>query len=382
MVHVPVGDLYSATITPPAFALAPLIPLRHVTLLGGHGGTGKSTLALLIAAHKACGTAWAGMPCEVGRVLVVSLEDAGELLRFRLRHICDTYGLDRAKVSTNLVVFDGSDAADAALGGDVLIDGRMQFFLSETGAQLEAIAAQGFALIVVDNASDGFAGNEIDRGQVKRFMRNLVTIGRNAGAAVLLLAHIDKQAARFGAAGNSFSGSTAWHNSARSRLALVDDNGVLELRHEKANLCRKAEPIRLHFNDVGVLLPAMFSAVAEQGVDALLLHCLGEATARGDIIGTGRTGPATALACAKHLPGFPAALRSPAAFWAALGRLEQSGQLVREAYQTDGRKTRHKFALAPIARVAPIDGTGATHTPAPVKALGVWGELAQAAAGQ
>lgn len=68
------------------------------------------------------------------------------------------------------------------------------------------------------------------------------------------LAHIDKSAAKDGARGNNYSGSTAWHNSARSRLALVEQEGRIVLVHEKANLSARAEPLFFMFVD-GVPVP-------------------------------------------------------------------------------------------------------------------------------
>lgn len=38
-----------------------IVPRRNVTLLGGHGGSGKPLLALVIAAHCAEGRDWAGL---------------------------------------------------------------------------------------------------------------------------------------------------------------------------------------------------------------------------------------------------------------------------------------------------------------------------------
>lgn len=38
-----------------------IVPRRNVTLLGGHGGSGKSLLALVIADHCAEGRDWAGL---------------------------------------------------------------------------------------------------------------------------------------------------------------------------------------------------------------------------------------------------------------------------------------------------------------------------------
>jgi KaiC/GvpD/RAD55 family RecA-like ATPase len=344
---VEVGDLKTATITPPKFVVDSIAPRGHVTLLGGHGGSGKSLLALAIAAHVAAGTAWASLKTAQGRVWFVSLEDPAELVRWRLRAICADYGLDRFAVARSLVIFDGTESDACALASEVFADGRTILEPSASLRQLREAAA-GVALIVIDNASDAFDGNENDRRQVRTFVRLLAKVARDNDAAVILLAHIDKQAARYGSQGNSYSGSTAWHNSARSRLALVDSDGAIELRHEKANLCRKIDPIRLRFNDKGVMIPADASA-AHGADDMLLLHCLHAAILRGDIIGTARVGAGTALAHARTLPHFPDGLKSSPRFWGALGRLEASGAIVREEYTNANRKVRQRWAIAPNA---------------------------------
>ncbi len=122
---------------------------------------------------------------------------------------------------------------------------------------------EGADAILIDNASDTFGGNENGRAEVKKFVRLLAQeIARKNDAGLMLLAHVDKASAKFGAKGNSYSGSTAWHNSARSRLALLDENGALELRHEKANFSACASPVTLTRNPDGVLMPANAGAVA------------------------------------------------------------------------------------------------------------------------
>ena len=351
---VEVGDLRTATITPPQFVVGAILPRGHVIILGGHGGGGKTTLAATIAAHVAPGTPWAGLDVVQGRVLFVTLEDPAELVRWRLRAICDAYGLDAFAVARSLVIFDGTESDACALACEVFANGRTTVEPTASMRQLRD-AANGADLIVIDNASDAFDGNENDRRQVRTFVRALAKIGRDNNAAVLLLAHIDKAAARYGSQGNSYSGSTAWHNSARSRLALVDSDGAIELRHEKANLCRKIDPIRLRFNDKGVMIPADASA-AHGADDMLLLHCLHAAILRGDIIGTARVGAGTALAHARTLPHFPDGLKSSPRFWGALGRLEASGAIVREEYTNANRKVRQRWAIAPNAPNAPNTG--------------------------
>ncbi|TCO40436.1 AAA family ATPase [Dokdonella fugitiva] len=351
---VEVGDLAAATLQAPEFVVDRIVPRGHVTLLGGHGGTGKSTLALAIAAHVAAGVPWASLACAQGRAVFVSLEDPGELVRWRLRAICDAYQLDAFAVARSLIILDGTEADATALAYELVIAGRAVLEPTSTMHQVRDAAADA-ALVVIDNASDAYDANENDRRQVRTFVRALAKIGRDAGAAVLLLVHVDKHAARHGASGNTFSGSTAWHNSARSRLALVDSDGALELRHEKANLCRRVDSIPLRVNAAGVPLPAA-AGDATGGDDLLLLHCLRAAIVRGDVIGCHRTGCATTYTTAVDLPGFPSALRAKPRFWAALARLEDSGELVREEYLTPQRKVRRRYAIRAHAPNAPNTG--------------------------
>src|SRR5690606_6765955 len=114
-------------------------------------------------------------------------------------------------------------------------------------------------------------------------------------AGLILLAHVDKLAARNGSSGNSYSGSTAWHNSARSRLALVDLDGTIECRQEKANFGKPADPIRLHWNEHGVLMPAGSAGAFAQARDdaEAVLGALRAAWAAGVDVGAARQGPAT-----------------------------------------------------------------------------------------
>ena len=70
----------------------------------------------------------------------------------------------------------------------------------------------GVGLVVVDNASDAYGGDEIQRRQVRAFMRSLAKVVRPTNGAVLLLAHVDKTTSRSKKAdgGEGYSGSTAW----------------------------------------------------------------------------------------------------------------------------------------------------------------------------
>jgi KaiC/GvpD/RAD55 family RecA-like ATPase len=353
--RVRVRNLSSAIAAEVTHAVERLVPDGEVTLLGGHGGSGKTTFAEVLLAHVACGRAWAGHAVSGGPVIFASMEDPAPRVIARVRKIAEAYSLDMDLIEQRFVVLDGTDG-EACLAVEQTDRGRTALAFTTAMQELEE-AARGARLIVIDNASDAFDANENERRMVRAFIRRLRVIAKENSAGLILLAHVDKQAARMGGAGNSYSGSTAWHNSVRSRLALVEADGVIELRHEKNNLGKKAEPVPLRFTDCGVLVP-VFRGDVFDGDDDVLLHCMTAAICRGDIISTARTGPGNAHAHARELPGFPAVLASPRRFWAAVGRLEQDGKILRENYTNAARKSRQRWTT-PVAPDAPVIATSA-----------------------
>lgn len=114
-------------------------------------------------------------------------------------------------------------------------------------SELRTLVQQtGAGLVVIDNASDAFGGDEIVRRQVRAFIRSLNDIAKESDAAVVLLAHVNKTSARTGSGfgGDSegcYSGSTAWHNPTRSRLFLF-----LEQRRHPEPRAPKKQPESLN----------------------------------------------------------------------------------------------------------------------------------------
>ena len=337
---------------PVAWALPGRIPRGVVTLLGGHGGAGKSSLALTLAAHVACGGAWAGSPIERGRVTFTSLEDSPAVVRARLRKISEVYRLDAAAIEANLSLLDGVDSALA-------VESTFGRSLDFTGAMDDlALAAQGAALVVVDNASDAFAANSNDPAMVRAFLRRLGTIARGTDAAVLLLVHVAKATALSGSRAENYVGSASWHNAARSRLALVPEAGGVALKHEKSNFAKLADAIPLRWLDSGVLVPIPPGAAHAERIEAqaaqakadadALLSAFASAEAAGAEVPASRTGGFTVRhALAPWLPqelsqGGRAA-RDRLAF--ALAECERDGRVVRVEQRTAERKVRMRLAL-------------------------------------
>ena len=352
LLEVKLDDVMSASPDVVRYAVKPLMPRRHVTLFGGHGGIGKSSLALAISAHVACGLPFAGLEVEQSPVLFVSLEDEASIVRLRLRSIIEAYGLPAERVLASLRLLDGTQTNTALMTeGDGF---SAQPVFTRAYRELEA-GAHGAGLIVIDNASDAFDANENSRRMVRAFVRGLADIARKHNAAVVLLAHIDKSAAREGARGNNYSGSTAWHNSARSRLALMGQEGRILLVQEKANLSVRAEPLAFMFVD-GVLVPEAGNQIegltTESCDHAEILRAFTAAHEAGINVPASLTpGAYSAMKALESLPEYCHTFRGkPGGKRAALAitALIRVGRIRRTEYKTPNRKNRERLVLVEL----------------------------------
>jgi hypothetical protein len=349
------SDLRSADLDPPEFIINPLIPRGHLTLFGGHGGSGKTTLGLVIAAHVACGRSWAGLNVASGRVLFMSYEDNEALTKWRLKNIATHYVLNLETIARNMAVYDATEAAPIEF--EVSDKGVKRTVLTTDGERVLALVQEGrFDLVIIDNASDAFDGDENSRRQVRGFVRRLSNAVRPHNGAVVLMAHIDKSAARYGSVGNSYSGSTGWHNSARSRLALVDD----ELHQEKLNVGKK-HPVPIPLTWVrSVPVPSSApEAVAEQAKrddadDAAILACFAAASEAGDNIPASETGQNTYVIALRKYPECADGLRNNKdRLKAGVTRLLRAGQIRRETYKTHDRKDKQRLVVSEVRQCAP-----------------------------
>ena len=131
--------------------------------------------------------------------------------------------------------------------------------------------------------------------------------------AVVLLAHVDKTTSRNrkSEGGEGYSGSTAWHNSVRSRLFLTrGEDDLLTLEHQKSNLGKLRETLKLAWVDGGfpqVVGESSFDGSHHQGradddksISLLKLiaefesreqYCSPVATARNNVFATLRSEP-------------------------------------------------------------------------------------------
>lgn len=336
---------------PPAFIVPDWLPAGEVTLFAAHGGTGKSATALRLAVCLAVGRDWHGLPVESRIVDFVSFEDAEPVIHWRLHRICQALGVTLADAAARLRIFDATKCASGWYS-------RGQYGESGPTAAFHDMAARiggPGRVVIVDGSSDVFGGSEIDRAQVKAFIRLLRRLIAEDGA-LLLIAHVDKLAAKSGADSLGFSGSTGWHNGVRCRWFMfneADDEGtetgnlVLEVR--KSNLGRTGGRMVLAFDESRGTFERIDSEPPQRGrafqradeADAIVA-VIRAAWDAGDPIPAAQSGQRTAHSVCEARDDFPASLKGRGAgrrrFYRALEELRAAGAVRVEAQR---RMNRH-----------------------------------------
>jgi RecA-family ATPase len=232
-----------------------LIPAANVTLLTGHGGAGKTTLALQLASAVALGGYWLDNKLEQGPVMAVCCEDDEPELHRRLACITDRLGgsLIDLRSRFQLATMAGRDALLGVPDRGLIVPTPL----------FEEISCQAIAmrpkLIVIDNAADVYGGDENSRSMVRQFITLLRGLALDTDAAVLLTLHPSLTGIQ---TGTGMSGNTAWFNGPRAQLYLKaatteqgdePDCGLRELKARKNNYGPLAAKMLLRWRD-GVFL--------------------------------------------------------------------------------------------------------------------------------
>jgi RecA-family ATPase len=351
---VSVFDVVSHPSEPPAFIWDGYLPSGNVSLFGAHGGTGKSTIGLMLAVCIALGRLLFGIATTPCKALFVSLEDGAHVVRHRLAHICRAWAIDPEQLRDSLLIVDGTEnpelfTAETRGGGGTTLS-----YLELR----KLVQSEKFGLVVIDNASDAFGGDEIQRRQVRAFMRSLAEIARLTDCAVLLLAHVDKTTSRNRKAegGEAYSGSTAWHNSARSRLFLSRaENGTLTLEHQKSNLGRMREPITLTWPEGGLptldsVIPSAERIHADSGQALDLLRLIAEFEGRGQYCSTATTARNNVYAMLRGEPDFQKLKLTSDASKRIIHQCQRDGWLESLEYRKPDRKVSERWSVTALGR--------------------------------
>jgi RecA-family ATPase len=323
-----------------------LVPMRQVTLFNGDGGTGKSLLALQLAAAAASGSEWLGRWVRTGRVIFLSAEDEDEELHRRLFDILVSSGRSYDD-------FEGLTLRSLA-GEDALlaVDTQLALMATELFAELEARAAdEQPTLIVIDTLADVYPANENDRAKVRQFVNILRGLAMRQRCAVVLLGHPSLTGLT---SGTGTSGSTAWNNSVRSRLylsrvvveAYEADPDRRVLTTKKANYGRVGEEIGLTWRAGVFIADEKPSSFEEMTVGAkaerVFLSLLDQYTAEGRFVSANPSVNYAPLVFASHQGAEGCTKR---AFVTAMNALFARGDIAVVEHKVD-RKLRTHIARA------------------------------------
>jgi RecA-family ATPase len=212
-----------------------LVPAGEATLFAGDGGTGKSLLALQAGMHISLGIPLFGRAVRRMPVFVLALEDDRDEVFRRMWAIAKHLGITvpslrhfgvmcRDDYDPTLFAPD-SEGRLAETPTATFIDYALDYFFRSVGP-LPGYETEGKGeggLIIIDNASLAFAGNENAKIDVVAFVnRYIQPLARRHNATVLVLGHVSRASL---ASGAGVSGNTHWSNGFRSRLYLEKPRG-------------------------------------------------------------------------------------------------------------------------------------------------------------
>lgn len=308
------------------------IPGDNVTMVGGDGAAGKSTLMLHASVAAATGFPWLGRHLRRGPVIYVSCEDDRDELHRRMDNIGLFYGVQLSDVpDLHLIDLSAEDGTLAAPDNSGVLVAVPQ--LVELEEMIEEVRP---VLVVLDSLADVFGGDEINRSQARRFIGLLRAIAQRHTTAIVILAHPSLSGM---ASGSGSSGSTHWNNSVRSRLYLTKpdkDEGlpaqseVRLLQSKKANYAASGWELRLRLQAGAFVLddPGGISSLdqlaAENRVDDVFLHLLTAFTAEGRGVGHRPSSNYAPVQFSKD--GRSQGIRK-AAFEASMSRLFEAGKV-------------------------------------------------------
>jgi RecA-family ATPase len=323
----------SSPCPPREWAVRDRIPLRQVTLFSGEGAIGKSIVELMLCVAHVLGKDWLGSLPDPGGAFYLGCEDDEPELRIRFHGIAARYGTTFEELRAHGLRFKSLAGDDAILGAPdrngIIKPTSLYDQLYEQAGDLKP------KHIGLDTSADVFAGNEIDRSQVRQFISLLRRLAIVANGSVVLLSHPSLTGIN---TGTGISGSTAWHNSVRARIYMTapkiepgvqPDTDVREIQFKKSNYGRVADSMVLRYKN-GLFLPEagpsnIDKAAREAAVDDAFIAVAKKLDATGEELSAAQTSHGYAAAIIAKQP--EAKDIRKAELVAAMDRLLNQGRL-------------------------------------------------------
>ena len=253
--------------TPPEreWVIKDWFPVGEISSLYGPGGAGKSLLMLQLLLSIASGTPFLGLKVDKSmQCLGIFCEDSQDELHRRLysiREAPEFAFMGDAEIPLLLWPRVGmvNDMARISAQGNDVVTGPFRHMLE---AQLLSMP-RGPKFVVLDTLSDVYLGDENVREKVNKFIKGHIgSLVKDFELTVLLLAHPSRTGQN---TGDMLSGSTAWNNSVRNRLALFAHKSfpdIMVLKRMKANYAKEGEEVFVQW-EAGRFRLADIALVAE-----------------------------------------------------------------------------------------------------------------------
>lgn len=204
-----------------AWFIPDYVPDNNVALVSGEGSVGKSILTQQLGTVTALNGIsghdrdWLGLLPKGGRFMYVSCEEDEDELRRREEQMAKFLGTTRKDLEQAMRITSWIDYESTQL---MAVDKRSDCMRPTDlyARLLRDVTEYRPRMLALDTAADLFGGSEINRNHTRTFisyMRRLSIAAQNDCAA-FLLTHPSLEGIR---SGTGLSGSTAWHNSVRSR---------------------------------------------------------------------------------------------------------------------------------------------------------------------
>ncbi len=217
------------------------IPKGYITFLMSPGGCGKSFLSCSIAAAASTGRALIdGEETTPGKVLYISCEDSGAIIRERLEK-CDA--------NLKNIMIQDLDANHPLLFPNTVED-------TETMERWNTLMSKTKPVLVICDVWHGLCNPDTDlnrQNSVRGILRAVAHIAKEHGTAFLLLAHTNKNK-QITNLNDAMMGSSDAVNAARSVLAVLVNSETAErvLVHSKSNLAALQRSIEFSVDGNGL----------------------------------------------------------------------------------------------------------------------------------
>jgi len=243
---------------PVEYAIDPIAPRGEIAEWTGAHGIFKSTIALAACLSVASGRRFGGLPVFRGRAVFITAEDGERTVAHRVRAWLEGVPVgEERRAATAAIRERFSFLAREHVRGLALT--VVEY--GEPGTQANALArladlVKGASLVILETAARLADGNENENRVQATFAQALEEVATASGAAVGIVRHVSKQAARDGST-DSYSGrgGGALSDAARSVIVFTRERpdgkqggesnplAPVTMTHAKATLSRPADRI-------------------------------------------------------------------------------------------------------------------------------------------